>query len=307
MSKLGPGREFDAIREMLSRWGETATGIGDDAAVLSVPVGEQLVVSVDAFVEARHFKCEWLSPKAVGYRAATAALSDIAAMGATPLGVLFAVNLPDAWRAKLPYIGDGVADAVRAAGTNIIGGNISAATELSITTTVLGSARRPVMRSGAMPGDRVYVTGRLGGPGGFVHDRLSGGGSAEQRRNRFERPEARITEGRWLNEHGITAAIDISDGLLADAQHLAAASVAGLILQLERVPIIEGIAPLSAATSGEEYELLVTARSLDVEAFNEVFSCGIAEIGEVTVGSGATLFSRGARIDPPPGHDHLSA
>src|SRR4051812_23899919 len=106
MTKLGTGGEFDAIRAMIERWGDAASGIGDDAAVLAIPPGEQMVVSVDAFVEGRHFRADWLSPKAIGYRAATAALSDLAAMGAAPRGILFAINLPGAWKTKLPYIAD---------------------------------------------------------------------------------------------------------------------------------------------------------------------------------------------------------
>jgi thiamine-monophosphate kinase len=307
MTSLGPGPEFDAIRELIARWGDAASGIGDDAAVLAVPSGEQLVVSVDAFVEQRHFRQEWLSPKAIGYRAATAALSDIAAMGAAPRGILIAVNLPDAWRAKLSHLADGVAEAARAAGTHIVGGNISAAAELSITTTVVGSAKRPLLRSGARPVDRVYVTGRLGGPGGFVERRLSGSTASAAMRARFERPEARILEGQWLVANGATAGIDISDGLMADAGHLAAASALGLTIHLEKVPFLDGVEGMAAAASGEEYELLITAPSIDVALFNRTFACGLTEIGEVIPGSGVVLIDQGTRVDPPAGHDHLSS
>ena len=95
---LGPGREFDAVRALMARWGDLARGIGDDAAVLDVPPGERLVVSVDSSVEDRHFRRAWLTPEEIGYRAATAALSDLAAMGARPLGMLVALALPTAWR-----------------------------------------------------------------------------------------------------------------------------------------------------------------------------------------------------------------
>src|SRR5439155_661091 len=101
---LGPGREFDAIRLMLDRWGARARGIGDDAAVLDVAPGASLVASVDAAVEGRHFRREWLTPREIGYRAVAAALSDLAAMAARPLGVLIALGAPDAWRGALAGI-----------------------------------------------------------------------------------------------------------------------------------------------------------------------------------------------------------
>ena len=157
--QLGEGAEFDTIRDFIARWGDVAIGIGDDAATLELPRGEQLVVSVDAFVAGRHFEPGWITPREIGYRATAAALSDLAAMAALPLGVLFAVNVPDDWRDKLGAIADGVADAAREAGTKIVGGNIAAGAELSITTTVLGSTFESLRRSGAAVGDRVYVTG----------------------------------------------------------------------------------------------------------------------------------------------------
>ena len=105
---LGDGAEFDAIREMLAQWGDRAHGIGDDAAVLDVPPGEQLVTSTDASVEGVHFKRDWLSPVEIGGRATAAALSDLAAMAATPLGLLLALGVPDDWREELPELAGGV-------------------------------------------------------------------------------------------------------------------------------------------------------------------------------------------------------
>ncbi|MFL5606761.1 MAG: AIR synthase related protein, partial [Gemmatimonadaceae bacterium] len=98
---LGPGAEFDAIRDMLAQWGDRARGIGDDAATLDVPRGEMLVASTDASVEGVHFMRDWLSPGEIGGRAAAAALSDLAAMAARPLGLLLAFGVPDDWRGQL--------------------------------------------------------------------------------------------------------------------------------------------------------------------------------------------------------------
>src|SRR4051794_31527869 len=97
---LGAGLEFEAIRAMIARWGDRASGIGDDAAVLRVPRGDALVASVDTSIENRHFRPEWLTPREIGYRAVTAALSDLAAMAASPLGVLVALALPERWHAE---------------------------------------------------------------------------------------------------------------------------------------------------------------------------------------------------------------
>ena len=98
---LGPGPEFDAIREMLRRWGPRAAGIGDDAALLDIPPGQQLAVSTDSSVEDVHFRRGWLIPREIGYRATVAALSDLAAMAAMPTGLVSALAVPNAWEPVL--------------------------------------------------------------------------------------------------------------------------------------------------------------------------------------------------------------
>jgi thiamine-monophosphate kinase len=116
---LGPGAEFDAIRRMLAEWGPLADGIGDDAAVLAVPPGRRLVVSTDAAVEGVHFRRGWLTAEEVGARAAAAALSDLAAMAAAPLGLLLALAVPESWQAELPDVArGGGAVAARAGGSS---------------------------------------------------------------------------------------------------------------------------------------------------------------------------------------------
>src|ERR1700730_3200886 len=120
---LGPGAEFDAIREMLAQWGDRARGIGDDAAALDVPQGEMLIASTDASVEDVHFKRDWLSATEIGGRAAAAALSDLAAMGARPLGLLLALGVPDDWREKLVELAEGVGNLAAQHGCPIVGGN----------------------------------------------------------------------------------------------------------------------------------------------------------------------------------------
>jgi thiamine-monophosphate kinase len=303
---MGKGAEFDAIRRMIGSWGQFASGIGDDAAILDVPRGERLVVSVDAFVEDVHFRREWLDAREVGFRAATAALSDLAAMAALPIGLLFAIDLPDQWIADLDAIADGVRAAVEAAGTVIVGGNIAAGTDLSITTTVLGHAFEPLTRRGAMPGDRLYVTGRLGGPGAAIRAWNAGNQPSAADRARFAAPVARLREARILADHGARAAIDISDGLASELDHLAAASGLSFSVQLERIPLMPGVAVEDAVKSGEEYELLVAAPALDAQALTDRLGCPLTEIGVVGEAGPGSFTMNGRPAFVLPGHSHLS-
>jgi thiamine-monophosphate kinase len=306
---LGPGREFDVIRQLLARWGDRAVGVGDDAAVLDVPPGERLVVSTDSSVEDRHFKRAWLSPAEIGYRATAAALSDLAAMGATPLGIILAIAVPEAWRDALGGIADGIGEAAGLCHAPIVGGDLTGGRELSITVTVLGSAVAPLRRSGAQAGDRICVTGTLGGPARAIEALNAGRVPDNASRRRFAHPEPRIREARWLATHGATAAVDVSDGVVADAWHLAAASGVGIRIDLERVPCVSDIDCLGASASGEEYELLVALPpSAAVHDFEAQFRLPLTEIGRVVAGAaaGVTTFHRGVSVAPPRGYDHFS-
>ena len=308
---LGRGREFDAIRTLLARWGDRAVGVGDDAAIVRVPRGDTLLASVDTAIENRHFREDWLSPHEIGFRAVTAALSDLAAMAAQPLGILVALALPERWSAHLPAIADGIADAVTVAATTILGGNLAAGDHLSLTTTVLGSAFAPLRRNGLRPGDTVYVTGRLGGPGAAVAAWNSGHRLHDAHRQRFAHPVARLREARWLADRGATAAIDISDGLAADLEHLAAASAVGLDIDLDLVPLLDGVnGPVAGAASGEEYELVAGgpgSAPLDTSDFERTFGTPLTAIGRAVPRESGLVFRRGAeRVAKPAGYDHLS-
>lgn len=304
---LGTGAEFDMIRRMLERWGPRARRVGDDAAVITGPGERPLVVSTDTSVENVHFRKDWLTPEEIGYRAATAALSDLAAMGARPLGILAALTIPGHWRESMDSIADGIGDAAASADAPILGGDISCGTELSLTFTVLGTARTPLLRSGARPGDKVYLTGRLGGPGAALRSLESGREPIALHRDRFARPAARIREAVWLAGHGATAAIDISDGLAGDLGHVAAASGAEIHVELERVPLVDGVSPSDALRSGEEYELIVTSPvNFDTAAFESLFGVPLTEIGLVRDGSpGVTLTLGGEHVEAPPGYLHF--
>jgi thiamine-monophosphate kinase len=304
---LGPGREFDVVRRLLTLWGDAASGIGDDAAVLAVPPGERLVVSADSTVENFHFRRDWLSAQSVGWRATTSALSDLAAMGAAPLGVLVSLSLPESWRGELEELARGIGDAVLAAGTTIVGGDLTAANELAMAVTVLGHAVTPLTRAGARAGDTLYVTGKLGGPRLAIEALLRGEEPSAAARTRFERPVARIAEARWLAAHGVHCAIDISDGLAGDAAHVAAASKVGIELQLDALPVFAGVTPIEAFASGEEYELLVAAPHIDTAAFERELGVPLTAVGSVTRGAPEVVaLLEGKRVALPGGFDHFS-
>lgn len=306
---LGAGAEFDAIRAMLREWGPRASGIGDDAAVLDVPAGERLVVSTDATVEGVHFRREWLSSEEIGARAATAALSDLAAMAARPLGMLLALGVPDGWRPELRELARGVGASAAQARCPVVGGNVTRARELSLTITVLGTVERPLRRRGARPGEEVYVTGRLGGPAAALRALESGRVPDPEHMARFAGPRARIAEARWLAGCGATAGIDISDGLGADLAHLARASGVSVDLHLTHVPCVDGVPPEDAVASGEEYELIVTFpadAAPDEGQFASQFGIPLTRIGVAQRATGEPVRAIDAHVDPVRGHDHLS-
>jgi len=305
---LGGGSEFDVIRRMLERWGPRARRIGDDAAVITNVGDRPLIVSTDTSVENVHFKREWLSPQEIGYRAAAAALSDLAAMGANPLGMLSALAIPESWRGSIDAIGDGIGDAAELSGAPIIGGDMSLGAELSLTFTVLGTANDVLFRTGARPGDRVYVTGRLGSSGATLLALQQGRIPDPVHREKFAHPVPRIREAAWLAEQGAASGIDISDGLGTDLAHLAAASRVRILIDLGSIRTAPGIEPADAASSGEEYEIVVTSPSdLDIIAFEEKFKVELTPIGHVEHGPAAlTFLLDGREAETPSGYLHFN-
>lgn len=311
---LGPGREFDTVRATLARLGDSARGVGDDCAVLDVPAGQKLVVSTDTSVENVHFRRHWLTPEEIAYRAAAAAISDLAAMGAAPLAMTTALVLPKDWRPFTTDLADGIGRIARATGIVVCGGDVSDGAVLSIGVTVLGTVdpSRILPRDGARVGQYLYVTGRLGGPLLALAAFGQGVQPVPHHRERFARPTPRLREAPWLAASGATAAIDISDGVVADAAHIAAASRVCVVIDLETLPVIDGATMDEAARSGEEYELLISApSSLDTAAFEREFNVPLTMIGriEATEAGGPRVVTRehGVDVTPPQGHDHFSA
>jgi thiamine-monophosphate kinase len=271
-------------------------GIGDDAAVLSAPP-MPLVWTVDAAVEGVHFRRELLGLDDLGYRATMAAASDLAAMGAAPLGLLAALVLPP-WvsDADLEALAGGQRLAADELGTAVIGGNLARGSELSITTTALGSAARPLTRAGALPGDALWIAGPLGlAAAGLLA--LERGGplppEAASAVTAWRRPRARLAEGLRAILGGARAAIDISDGLARDVGHLARASGVRAVLdatsiagpELHAVAALLGRDPLPLALhGGEDYALVV---ALPAGESME----GFARIGTVEPAAGGPLLA----------------
>lgn len=306
---LGPGPEFDAIREMLRRWGPRARGIGDDAALLDIPPGEQLAVSTDSSVEGVHFRRGWLTPREIGYRATVAALSDLAAMAAAPIGLVSAIAVPDDWQRSLHEITDGIGEAAESHHAPIVGGNITRGAQLSLTVTVLGSVAKALPRSGLRAGDTLYVTGELGGSSAALRRLLAGEEPAPAHRERFARPVPRLAAARWLAANGARAAIDVSDGLLAELAHLAAASGVRIALDDGAVPVALGATLDDALRGGEEYELVVGGDALDATAFARendlaLTAIGVARAVAAPENPGVDV---GGRVARERGHDHLSS
>jgi thiamine-monophosphate kinase len=264
-------------------------------------------VSVDTIVDGVHFRLEdgWTTPGDVGARALAGALSDLAAMGAAPGEAYLALGLP-------PQLGEqralelvrGAVALARTTGTTIAGGDVVRSPVLTVSATVVGWAddeRELVGRDGARPGDIVGVTGSLGAAGAAlaVRDGLLERTPARARLVAHERvPTARIAEGRALAAAGVHAMIDLSDGLAADAGHIGRASGAQLRLELERLPLADGVldvcaalgrdARALAASAGEDYELCFCAppelRAQLETALDRAGAAQITWIGDVLAG-----------------------
>ena len=315
---LADGPEFDRVREIAATLGPQASGLGDDCAVMELG-GEFLVVSTDVSVEGVHFRREWISAEEIGWRAAAAALSDIAAEGATPIGVLAAVSVPrSAPGSDTSEIMRGVGGAAADAGATVLGGDLSSGTMLSITVTALGRTSRPVSRVGAEPGDGIWVTGALGGARAALEAFQAGRDPDPAARSAFVRPPSRHAAGVWLGAHGVHAMLDLSDGLGADAPHLAAASGVAIVVDVERTPVsgpaaaaavANGIeASLYAAVGGEDYELLAALppefENGGPAQFERETGLAITRVGEARRGRGVRFQLRGQKVTID-GFDHF--
>jgi thiamine-monophosphate kinase len=200
-------------------------------------------------------------------------------------------------------------------GAQILGGDLTRSERYTIDICVLGSVARPVRRSGAREGDALWVTGYLGGAA-LALERLRAGKAMDKPlHNRYACPEPRLDAGRWLAREGATAMIDISDGLVADAQHLAAASEVGIEINLERIPLWENVDAMAAASSGEEFELLLTMPPVfgdaSASSFRAETGVHLTRIGTCLRGAGGRrggvrLLDHNKPVPLPAGYDHFA-
>jgi thiamine-monophosphate kinase len=292
------------------RRADVILGIGDDAALLRPEPGFDLVVATDSIAEGTHFPAG-IAAAAVGHRCLAVNLSDVAAMSAEPRWFSLALSLPNADPAWVGGFATGLFSLADRHGVVLIGGD-TVRGPLGATVTVLGrvKAERAVRRTGARPGDGIWVTGN---PGDAVAGRLllaegTEGSDAAALRQRFLYPEPRVQEGRALA--GIASAmLDVSDGLADDLGKLLAASGVGAELDAEQLPLSPELRRLRgseavecALTGGDDYELCFTLSPADEAHLREVsaqWPAGVARIGTVVPGSGARWRLRGQPLAVP--------
>ncbi|MDX6422925.1 MAG: thiamine-monophosphate kinase [Gaiellaceae bacterium] len=245
--KLSQVGELGLLAELERRG--LAQAIENDAAQV-----EGLVVTQDALVEGVHFRLDWISWRDLGWRAAAVNLSDLAASGARPAGLVVSLAAPgDTDLDDVLELYEGIAET----GVPVVGGDTTRAEQLMLSVTALGRSERVPGRSGARPGDQLVVTGPLGGSG------------AAFRNGHYVRPPLRLEEGRRLATVA-SAMLDVSDGLSQDAGHIAARSGVRCVIDLELVPLADG-ATVEDIGFGEDYELL--AATSDPLGFTVIGRC----------------------------------
>jgi thiamine-monophosphate kinase len=297
-------------------------GIGDDGAVVMPPAGQELVASVDTLVEGVHF-LPGIEPGAIGHKALAVNLSDLAAMGAEPAWASLALTLPEVDEVWLRDFSRGLKALAQTYGVALIGGDLTRG-PLSMTIQVLGFVPRgaALYRSGAQPGDRIFVTGSVGDAGlglAVLQGRLElPSDAAAYLSSRLHRPAPRIEAALALRGCA-SAAIDVSDGLALDLERLLAASRVGATVELTQLPLSPAAraaftTPIDWSqilTAGDDYELLFTVAPERAGAMEKAFDAiagGATEIGhiEATPGLRCTLEGHAHARPRRAGYDHFA-
>lgn len=307
LSDAGEFELIDALTAFFDQGEHVLIGPGDDAAVLRIKTGH-VVVSTDLMVEGRHFRRDWVSAEDVGHRAAAQNLSDINAMGgrATSLtvGLAAPADLPVQWALDFAR---GFADECALVGASVVGGDLTRASEVVIAVTVLGACTEaPVVRSGAQPGDVLALFGRQGWSAGGLAVLGRGFRSPRVLVEAYRRPEPPYDAGVVAAQAGATAMIDVSDGLLAEARHLADASRVAIDVRRNAFDIPEPLTAVGAALGadplqfilggGDDHALLATFPEDSVPE-------GWLVVGSVSEGTGVTV--DGGEYDGPTGWTHF--
>ena len=281
-------------------------GIGDDAAVLAVPTGQELAVAIDTLVEGMHFP-RGTSAVDIGWKALAVNLSDLAAMGATPAWALLALTLPEPDQAFVEGLAEGFAQLAKPHRLALVGGDTTRG-PLSISVAVHGfvAPGQALMRSGAKVGDAVLVTGTLGDAAAGLHALAHPFAVEEQRSDardllvaRLNRPTPQLAAGSALRDLA-HACIDVSDGLIADLGHICTASGVGAEIDASLLPLSPSLiaiyddasAQQFALTGGDDYELCFTVpmnRLADVQSDLSRLGCGVTRIGRIVEGQGVSV------------------
>ena len=315
---MGAG-EFDLIARIRARAGEHAgvvLGIGDDAALLQVPVGRQLVVTADTLNAGVHFPLDTL-PADIGWKSLAVNLSDLAAMGATPVWCTLSLSLPQVDSAWVDAFLDGFLTLADLHGVSLVGGDTTRG-PLSIAVTAMGLVETgaALRRDGARIGDDVWVTGTLGDAAAALQCLQETRALLPALKARLDRPTPRIAAGQRLS--GLASScIDVSDGLLADLAHVCKRSKVGAEIELQRLPASPELSALQddlrwplQASGGDDYELCFTAaprnRELVVQALDFAGVAG-TRIGRIVSGQGVQAFDvQGKPWNPVrPGYEHF--
>jgi thiamine-monophosphate kinase len=279
--KTAPGELalLKIIRQRAAKAGDGASrrlrlGIGDDCALLKLRAGEELAVTTDLSIAGRHFRLDWHPPEAVGHRTLARGLSDLAAMGATPVAAFLSLGLPrdlaGGEPGTLPWVErflNGLLALAENFGVPLAGGDLAESPVAVADIVLTGSVPqgKALLRSGASAGDILYVTGSLGGASAELAA-LTKSPAAFAARTKASidsphlYPQPRIAQGLWLRKKGLaSSAMDVSDGLSTDLAHLCAESDLRAEVVVERLPLGPGADLEAALHGGEDYELLFTA------------------------------------------------
>jgi thiamine-monophosphate kinase len=302
--------------------GVVRTGIGDDAAVLECPSGFEILLTTDFSLEGVHFRREWHPPDSVGHRCLTRGLSDIAAMGGEPSAAFLSLALPpDLPQSWVDGFMSGLLRLARQFDVQLAGGDTAESPgEVLADIVVVGQvpAGKALLRSGARPGDSIYVTGELGYPAWILHRLREGGVAAlgPKGRARYTAhaphfyPQPRIAVGRWLQERGLaTAAIDVSDGLSTDLGHICEESGVGALIHEAAIPRPSGLPTSSlhyALHGGEDYELLFAVPG-SRPVPSRIARVRVTRIGEIIRGRDMWLVDSHGQRKPlrPRGWEHF--